>query len=117
MTATLKMLGVVTALLALGAVILLAGIAMDQVYVQLFLMRNVTMKPLGSLAPGYAGTVRGYRVYSGLVRSFGAIIAGVGLAAIIPVGALLFVVGVAAFAYYSVRAIRGEVVTYRALKR
>jgi hydrogenase maturation factor len=111
------MLGIVALLLVLGGAISLAGVAMDAPPVQFFLMQKVTSHPLGSLAPGYASTIGGYRVYSGLVRAFGLTLAGLWAASIFPAGALLAVLGVAFFIFNSVRAIRGEVRTYRALKR
>ena len=111
------MLGNMAPVLALGLAIGVAGIVMDAPAVRLFVMRQVTSRPLGSLAPGYAATVRGYHVYSGLVRAFGLVLVGVWLAALIPWGALIAVIGVAFFAYNSVKAIRGEVQAYRSLKR
>ena len=111
------MLGIMNVVLVLGIVIGAAGTALDAAPVQLFVTRNVTSRPLGSLAPGYASTVRGYRVYSGLIRAFGLALIGVWIASVFPPGALVFVIGVAGFAYNTIRAIRGEVRTYRGLKR
>ena len=111
------MLGTVAVLLVVGVAITLAGIAMDAPPIQQFLTRNVTSRSLGSLAPGFAATPIGYRVYSGLVRAFGIAICGLWAATLAPIWAVLFIFGVALFAYNTVRAIRGEVRTYRALKR
>ena len=75
-------------------------------------IRRVTSKPLGSLPPGYAATPRGYLAYTFLVFDLGLI--SLALNFEIPwliLGALgLFIGG-------SIAAIRGEVVTYRNLKR
>ena len=111
------MLGIVAALLVLGVVIMLAGTVMDAPPVRQSLMRNVTSQSLGSLAPGFAATIDGYRVYSGLVRAFGIAVFGLWAASVFPFGALIVVLGIAFFAYNTVRAIRGEVRTYRELKR
>ena len=106
-----------TVVLVVGAAIALAGIAMDAAPIQRFLTLHVTSRSLGSLAPGYAATPRGYRVYSGLVRAFGVAIFGLWAASLAPIWAVLFLLGVALFAFNTVRAVRGEIRTYRALKR
>jgi len=111
------MLGIVTPLLVVGLLIMLAGTAMDAPPVQRFLTRNVTSRPLGTLAPGYAATVAGYRVYSGLVRAFGLAVFGLWAASLFPFGVIFVILGIALFAYNTFRAIRGEVRTYRELKR
>ena len=107
-------------ILVLGVLLVLAGVVL---LVNLFgaadyVMSRVTTKPLGELAPGFAATRRGFRVYSALVVAVGVVCCGIGLldrniaiaAVVIVVGALLFGVG-------SVIAITGEVESYRALKR
>ena len=83
-----------------------------------FVMRRVTSQPLGELAPGFAASRRGFRVYAVLVLAIG--ILCLGLAATswsIPVGAALLVLGALAFGVASVIAIAGEVETFRGLKR
>jgi hypothetical protein len=81
-------------------------------------IRRVTSRSLGELAPGFAASLSGFRVYAGLILSIGVAVAGLGVAdrsAVLGVG--LFLVGVAVFAAGSLIAIVGEVRTYRALKR
>jgi hypothetical protein len=81
-------------------------------------IRRVTSRSLGELAPGFAASLSGFRVYAGLILSIGVAVAGLGVAdrsAVLGVG--LFLVGVAVFAAGSLLAIVGEVRTYRALKR
>ena len=80
-------------------------------------VRRVTSRSLGDLAPGYAASPGGFRVYATLVLAIGVAVVGVGIAdrsAIL--GAGLLVTGVGVFAVASVIAIAGEVRTYRALK-
>ena len=106
-------------MLAIGVVLCVAGIAL------LFnlggagdlVIRRVTSRSLGALAPGYAASRGGFKVYATLVLAIGVAIAGLGLtdrSAVLGVG--LFVLGIAVFAVASVIAIVGEVRTYRALK-
>jgi hypothetical protein len=106
--------------LAIGVLFCVAGVAL------LFnvggaadvLIRRVTSRSLGELAPGYAASRGGFKVYAALVLAIGVAVAGLGIAdrsAALGVGLLLM--GVAAFAVASVIAIVGEVRTYRALKR
>ena len=81
-------------------------------------IRRVTSRSLGELAPGYAASPGGFKVYATLILAIGVAVAGLGIAdwsAALGVG--LLVLGIAAFAVASVIAIRGEVTTYRALKR
>ena len=81
-------------------------------------MRRVTSQPLGELAPGFAASRRGFRVYAVLVLAVGILCLGLAATAwFIPLGAALLVVGALAFGIASVIAIAGEVQTYRALKR
>ncbi len=104
------------ALLAIGVLLIAAGLvlllnlggAADQV------IRRVTSRYLGQLAPGYAATPGGFRVYSVLLIAIGLAGAGLGLAEANPqLGLAGVVVGLAAFAIASVIAIRGEFTTYR----
>jgi hypothetical protein len=106
-------------LLALGVLLCLAGLVL---LLNLFgaadlVMRRVTSQPLGSLAPGFAATRRGFRIYAALVIAVGVLCAGVGMTVwSIPLAAILFVLGALIFGVASVVAIAGEVETYRALK-
>ena len=78
---------------------------------------RVTSRSLGSLAPGYAATRRGFPVYTALLATVGAALFGLGLDAWTSFGVWLFLAAVVIFALLSVVAIIGEVRTYRALKR
>jgi hypothetical protein len=81
-------------------------------------IRRVTSRSLGELAPGYAASPGGFKVYSVLVLAIGVAVAGLGIADWSAVlGAGLLVIGVGVFVVASVIAIAGEVRTYRALKR
>ncbi len=83
-----------------------------------YVMHRVTTQPLGSLAPGFAATRRGFKTYASLVIAVGLLCAGIGMTAVfIPLAALLLVLGAVIFGIASVVAITGEVETYRALKR
>ena len=114
------MLGVVAVLLVVGVVFALAGAvlllnvggAADAV------KRHVTSKNLGSLAPGYANSAAGFAVYARLLSSVGAIFLGIAVAdRFALIGLALLVLGAVAFVALSVIAVRGEIATYRALKR
>jgi hypothetical protein len=106
--------------LAIGVLLCVAGTALlfnvggaaDAV------IRRVTSRSLGELAPGYAASRAGFKVYAVLVLAIGVAVAGLGLAdrsTVVGVGLLLL--GMATFAVATVIAIMGEVRTYRALKR
>ena len=99
------MVVVIGVLLCLAGVVLLLNLAGAGD----FAMRHVTSRYLGSLPPGYANTKRGFRVYSILVISIGAVFLGVGAAAswVLP-GVALIVAGVVAFVVTSMIALRGE---------
>jgi hypothetical protein len=96
-----------------GAVLLFnVGGAADAV------IRRVTSRSLGELAPGFAASHSGFKVYAALVLAIGVAVAGLGIADRSAVlGVSLLLLGIAAFAVASVIAIVGEVRTYRALKR
>jgi hypothetical protein len=98
-------------LVAVGAVLLVnLGGSADAV------IRRVTSRNLGELAPGYAARRGGFRVYATLILALGVAVAGLGISAGAPLpGAVAMVLGVLLFAIASVLAIRGEVRTYRAL--
>jgi hypothetical protein len=106
--------------LAIGVLLCLAGLVL---LVNLFgaadlVMRRVTSRPLGELAPGFAASRRGFRTYAALILAIGILCLGLAATArFIPLGVGLLVLGVATFGIASVIAIAGEVETYRALKR
>jgi hypothetical protein len=98
---------------AVGAVLLLNLFGAADVVIQ-----RVTSRSLGELAPGFAATPRGFRVYAALVLTVGIVCVGLGvIGRSIPLAAGLIVLGAMAFGIASVIAIAGEVETYRALKR
>ena len=104
--------------LALGIVLIVVGAAwlLNVLGAGDLVMRRVTQQNLGSLAPGYAGTKRGFRVYSMLVIAVGVVCVGIGLVEqFAPLAAGLIVLGAIAFGVASVVAIAGEVETYRKL--
>jgi hypothetical protein len=81
-------------------------------------IRRVTSRSLGELAPGFAASRRGFRIYAVLVLAVGILCVGLAATAIfLPLGAGLLVLGAVVFGIASVIAIVGEVDTYRALKR
>jgi hypothetical protein len=98
-------------LVVVGAALLInLGGAADAV------IRRVTSRNLGELAPGYAARPGGFRVYSTLVLALGIAVAGLGISSGAAVaGAVAMVLGIAVFVIASVLAIAGEVRTYRAL--
>ena len=107
-------------MLAIGVLICIVGVAL------LFnvggagdlVIRRVTSRSLGELAPGYAASPGGFKVYAALVLAIGVAVTGLEIAdrsAAIGLGLLLL--GITAFVIASVIAIAGEVRTYRALKR
>ena len=119
-TVTVRMLGIVSATLVIGALIVAIGVvlALNVLGAGDFVMRTVTSRYLGSLPPGFAGSKRGFRVYAALVIAIGLVFAGFGLAeSSVDAGIAVFAVGGAAFIVLSVIAIRGEVETVRALMR
>lgn len=106
--------------LALGLLISAAGAVL---LVNLFgagdmVIQRVTSRSLGELAPGYAASPRGFRVYAVLLLAVGIVCVGLGVidrSAALAVA--LIVIGALAFGVASVIAIAGEVETFRALKR
>jgi len=107
-------------MLVIGILLCLAGIAL------LFnvggagdlVIRRVTSRSLGELAPGYAASPNGFRVYAVLILAVGVAVTGLEIAGASAVAGLgMLVLGIAAFVVASVIAIVGEVRTYRALKR
>jgi hypothetical protein len=103
---------------ALGLLILVAGGILYTNVAANFLIRHVTSRSLGTLAPGYAASRAGIRTYSNLIASFGILVIGLGATDWAgTVGAFAAVVGFVMFVSFSAVAIAGEVRTYRALKR
>jgi hypothetical protein len=106
--------------LALGVLLVMAGIGLllNVLGAGDYVIRRVTSRSLGELAPGFAASRRGFKTYSVLVLAVGILCAGVGTTAVfIPLGAALLVIGAVTFVLASMIAITGEVETYRAPKR
>jgi len=81
-------------------------------------IRNLTSKSLGDLAPGYAASPAGFKIYAAILGVIGLIFVGLATAATAPVvGLAVMIVGAVGFVVLSVIAIAGEVRVYRALKR
>ena len=77
---------------------------------------RITSKDLGSLAPGYAASRSGLRVYALLIVAIGLVLIGVGLAfQATAAGLWVMAVGLVTFLVSSVLILRGEVATYRTL--
>ena len=107
-------------MLAIGVLLSLIGVAL------LFnvggagdlVISQVTSRSLGELAPGYAASRGGFKVYAMLVLAVGVAVCGLEIAdrsALVGLG--LLALGIAVFVVASVIAIVGEVRTYRTLKR
>jgi hypothetical protein len=107
-------------MLAIGVLLSLMGVAL------LFnvggagdlVIRRVTSRSLGELAPGYAASRGGFKVYAMLVLAVGVAVTGLEIAdrsALVGFG--LLVLGIAVFVVASAIAIVGEVRIYRTLKR
>jgi hypothetical protein len=114
LTATVKMLGVMSATLVIGSVIVLIGLvlAVNLAGAGDFVMRTVTNRYLGSLPPGFAASKGGFRVYALLVIAIGLLFAGFAIAdTSVGTGIAIFAVGVIGFVILSVLAIRGEIAT------
>ena len=97
-------------LLVLGVGLLLACVAL--LLARDFVTRHVTSRSLGSLAPGYAATPRGYYAYAGLVGNIGAILVALHFGSV-----WFLLLTIAVFIIGSAAVIIGEYVTFRALKR
>jgi hypothetical protein len=109
-----------TVVLAIGVLLCLAGIillfnlagAADAV------IRRVTSRSLGGLAPGFAASPGGFRIYALLILAIGVAVVGLGVLGQSTLGGVALVgVGLVAFVAASVVAIVGEVRTYRGLNR
>jgi hypothetical protein len=107
-----------TMVMALGLIILVAGGILYTKVAGDFVIKNLTSRSLGTLAPGYAASRGGIRTYSNLIASFGILVIGLGATDWAgTTGAFVAVVGFLMFVAFSAAAIAGEVRTYRALKR
>ena len=107
-------------LTALAAFLVIAGVVLllDIGGAAKFVIRHLTSKNLGTLAPGYAASRDGFRAYAVLVLAPGIVTGGLALAPASPVvGLWIMVLGALVFVIASVVAIVGEVQTYRALPR
>ena len=106
--------------LGIGILLCAAGLAL---LANLFgsgdlVIRRVTSRPLGELAPGFAASPRGFKTYAILLLSVGIVCLGLAETGwFLPLGAGLIVLGAVLFGIASVVAIAGEVETYRGLKR
>ena len=107
-------------MLIVGVLLSLAGIALllNVGGAGDFVIRRVTSRSLGELAPGYAASPGGFKVYATLIFVLGVAVTGLEItdrSALL--GVTMLVLGIAAFVGGSVIAIVGEVRTYQALKR
>jgi hypothetical protein len=110
----------VSATLVIGGVIAVMGaiLLVNLLGAGDLVIRGVTSRYLGSLPPGYAASKRGFQVYAGLVIAIGLVFAGFGLAeSAVALGTVVFAAGALAFVAFSILIVRGEIATYRALKR
>jgi len=108
------MLGIVSATLVIGGVIVLIGVVLAANILGSgdFVMRNLTQRYLGSLPPGYAASKTGFRVYALLVIAIGLLFASFGIAETsVNAGIALFALGAVGFFVLSLLAIRGEIAT------
>ncbi|HEV2036370.1 MAG TPA: hypothetical protein VGU71_19635 [Candidatus Dormibacteraeota bacterium] len=106
--------------LAIGVVLVAAGLTLlfNVAGAGDFVVRRVTSRSLGELAPGFAAKPLGFKTYAVLVLAIGVFATGLGVVGwTLPVGATILVLGAITFVIASVFAIVGEVQTYRALKR
>lgn len=104
---------------AIGVLLLVAGLVLlfDVAGAAGVVMRRVTSQPLGELAPGFAASRTGFKVYAVLILAVGVAVTGLGIAGSSAViGGVLLALGILVFLVASVVAIAGEVRTYRALK-
>src|SRR2546423_6948411 len=81
-TATVKMLGIVNAVLVIGALISLLGVVLlvNLAGAADYTVRHLTSRYLGSLPPGFAGSKGGLQVYGLLVLAIGLAFLGFGVA-------------------------------------
>jgi hypothetical protein len=110
----------VSLVLAIGVLLVVAGLVLllNMFGAADLVIRRVTSRSLGELAPGFAASRRGFRIYATLVLAIGTLSVGLAMTArFLPLGAALLVLGAMTFGIASVIAIAGEVETYRDLKR
>ena len=90
----------------------LMALAVVLIFARRPIIRSVTSRSLGSLAPGYAASEVGFCVYAGLVADigFGVLGVAIGSAPVLLVAIVLFVLGTVVVGV-------GEFRTFRALKR
>lgn len=92
--------------LAIGVLLCVAGLTLlfNVGGAAVAVIRGVTSRSLGELAPGFAASRGGFQVYAALVLAMGVAVAGVGIAGWSAVlGVALFLLGVCVFAVASVR--------------
>ena len=107
-------------ILAIGLFLSAAGLVLllDVGRAGAWVIRHLTSRKLGDLAPGYAASRSGFRVYATLIMALGVAVSGLGLTAVAPaIGAAAVILGTVTFVIASVVAVAGEVRTYRALQR
>ena len=105
---------------AVGVVLFIAGfvLLLNVFAAGDYVIRHLTSRSLGQLAPGFAATKRGMRTYATLVLAIGVVCLGLGgITSNVVVVAALLVLGAMTFGVASVIAIAGEIETYRALKK
>lgn len=103
-------------MLAIGVALCLVGLAwlLNVFGAGDYMIRRVTSQKLGSLPPGFAASLRGFRIYTVLVTAVGVVCLGLGiLERSVPLGAGLIVVGAVTFGLASMLAIAGEIETAR----
>ena len=110
----------VVALLAVGSFLLVVALVLllDVAGAGTLVIRRLTSRSLGSLAPGYAASPTGFKIYAALLGAIGLVFVGLAEAYALPTaGVIAMAGGVVAFVVLSIIVIVGEVRTYRALKR
>jgi hypothetical protein len=110
----------VTLVLAIGVLFFVVGFALllNVFAAGDYVIRHLTSRSLGELAPGFAATRRGMRTYATLLLAIGIVCLGLGgITRNLAVVAGLLVLGAMMFGVASVIAIAGEIETYRALKK
>ena len=103
-------------LLAIGLLLIAGGVVLllDLGGAARFVIRRLTSRSLGELAPGYAASRYGFRVYAGLVLFIGVTTAGLAISPSAPLpGAVGTVIGIVGFLVATGIALGGEVRTYR----
>ena len=106
--------------LAIGVLLFVAGfvLLLNVFAAGDYVIRHLTSRSLGQLAPGFAATQRGMRTYATLLLAIGIVCLGVGgVTHNVAVVAGLLVIGALMFGVASVVAIAGEIETYRAIKK